>query len=126
MKARLTLLYICAQTLQHAEKSDGFYREEIVSKILQMTMRERHGLVPDFSWYLSTLCSLARLCSFAKDSGQIPTIADELVDIAIRVESVRPFAVESMLGLILDEDIMISQQRVVISKVRALYLRCVP
>ena len=105
-------------SFQHAEKTEGPYREEIVAKVLQMCMKDKHGLVSDFCWYIMVLCSLSRLShACSGESKNISFIADELVEIALRVEAVRPFAVESMVSLLLDENILATQQRVLLAKV---------
>lgn len=83
-----------------------------------MCMKDKHGLVSDFCWYISVLCSLSRLShACSGESNNISFISDELVEIALRVEVVRPFAVESMVSLLLDEDILATQQRVLLAKV---------
>lgn len=83
-----------------------------------MCTKDKHGLVSDFAWYISILCSLSRLSnSFARGSKHVALIAEELVEITLRVESVRPFAVESMISLLLDEEILASQQRMILAKV---------
>jgi hypothetical protein len=105
---------------QHAERTEGAYREEIVGKVLQMCTKDKHGIVTDFAWYIGVLCQLTKLCdSSARDTKQVCAIADELIEITLRVSAVRPFAVECMVGLLLDEGILRSQQRLVLSAVLA-------
>ena len=84
-----------------------------------MCTKEKHGLVGDFAWYISILYDLTKYCSSMTQIGssRVTTIANELVEITLRVESVRPFAVECMVGLLLDESILASQQRMVLAEV---------
>ena len=75
-----------------------------------MAMKDKHSLVTDFAWYVSVLCTLARLsCSVSGKHARL--IADQLTEISLRVQAVRPYAVETMLGLLLDDSIVSSQQR---------------
>jgi AP-3 complex subunit delta-1 len=82
-----------------------------------MCMKEKHSLVTDFAWYFSVLHNLVKLCTFSSGSTQIPIIADQLIEIALRVESVRPFAVECMASLVLDKSILETVQRDALSEV---------
>lgn len=96
--------------MQFAEKNDGHYRAEIMNKIIQMATKEKHSLVSDFAWYLSVLYSLARLIN-SSNAWLSPLIGEQLADISLRVPSVRPYAVELMLSLLLDASILTTQQR---------------
>ena len=92
------------------KKSEGIFREELISKILEMCSRDRYSLILDFTWLSDILVSLATLMSSYVSvmfSGatllqmQSQTVADMLVDIALRVEGVRPLLVRHMLELMI-------------------------
>lgn len=82
-----------------------------------MAMKDKHSLVNDFAWYLSILLSLSRLVNSC--GGKFADlIAEQLIEIALRVEIVRPYAVEIMMSILLDESILTTQQRDTMAPVR--------
>jgi AP-3 complex subunit delta-1 len=86
---------------------EGAYRDEVISKILQMCSKEKYSLLTDFSWYISILLDL----SLIKGSKHGKVVADQMIEISIRVDSIRPFAVESMLSMLLNEKLIMGQAR---------------
>ena len=45
-------------------------------------------------------------------------VADQLIEISLRVDNVRPFAVESMLSMLLTDSLILGQARQTVSEVR--------
>jgi hypothetical protein len=45
-------------------------------------------------------------------------VADQLIEISLRVDTVRPFAVESMLSMLLTDTLILGQARQTVSEVR--------
>ena len=80
-----------------------------------MGSREKFGFVTDFAWYTSTLLHLANL----QGNKHGKEVAEQLIEISIRVEAVRPFAVEAMLSMLLNEDLILGQARRTVSEVCA-------
>lgn len=66
--------------------------------ILQTCSRVRYELVSDFGWYVSVLADIARIPH--SDHGD--EVGRQLVDIALRVESVRTDVVRASRGLLVD------------------------
>lgn len=70
--------------------------DEFIGTILRMAARDRYALVEDFAWYLLILGEISR----NMDSSYAATVAEQFVDICVRVPQVRPYAVTLALGLL--------------------------
>ncbi|CAH8585204.1 unnamed protein product [Dicrocoelium dendriticum] len=73
------------------------YRNELVTKIVHICSQDSYHHVTSFEWYISVLIELARTDGVRE--GEL--LAAQLMDVAIRVPSVRMFCV-SQLALLLD------------------------
>ena len=51
-------------------------------------------------------------------------MADQLIEISLRVDSVRPFAVESMLSMLLTDSLILGQVRLCLARLEELYDAC--
>lgn len=101
------------QLQQHARQAEGAYRDEVISKILYMCKKEKYALVSDFSWYTSILLELAVL----PGSKHGAEVADQLIEVALRVDTVRPYAVETMLGMLLNDQLVLGHARTTVCEV---------
>ncbi|CAJ1376597.1 unnamed protein product [Effrenium voratum] len=70
--------------------------DEFVGTILRMGARDQYALVEDFAWYLLILGEISR----NMESSYSTTVAEQFVDICVRVPAVRPYAVTLALGLL--------------------------
>jgi len=70
--------------------------DEFVGTILRMGGRDRYALVEDFPWYLLVLAELAR----NTETAHAAEIAEQFVDISVRVAQVRPYTVALALSLL--------------------------
>lgn len=70
--------------------------DEFIGTILSMAARDRYALVEDFAWYLLILGEIGR----NMDSSYGSTVAEQFVDICVRVPQVRPYAVTLALSLL--------------------------
>jgi len=70
--------------------------DEFLCTILRMGARDRYALVEDFAWYLLILAEIGR----NMDSAHAATVAQQFVDVCVRVPQVRPYAVTLCLGLL--------------------------
>ncbi|CAE7456445.1 Ap3d1 [Symbiodinium natans] len=70
--------------------------DEFIGTILRMGARDRYALVEDFAWYLLILGEISR----NMDSSYSDTVAEQFVDICVRVPQVRPYAVTLALSLL--------------------------
>lgn len=111
--SKKSLIDLVQHLMQHAKRSEGSYRDEIISKILSMGKRDKYSMVTDFAWYTSILLDLAVM----QGSKHGTEVADQLIEIAIRVDTVRPYAVEIMLSMILNDNLVLSHARSTVAEV---------
>ena len=57
--------------------------------------------------HILTVKSVINQFLFCSKHG--PDVADQLIEVAVRVEAVRPFSVEMMLSMILNESLLMGQ-----------------
>ena len=110
---RKSLPDLCHHLIQHAKRSEGQYRDEIITTILNMCSREKFAMINDFAWYISILLELTSMPGNLR--GQ--QIANQLIEIALRVDTVRAFAVETMLTLLFNEKLVLGQARKTVQEV---------
>ena len=72
------------------------YRDELMEKIIQICSQNDYQYITNFEWYISVLVDLTRM----EGTSHGPLIAAQMMDVAIRVETIRPFAVEQMALLV--------------------------
>jgi AP-3 complex subunit delta-1 len=90
------------------------YRITVIRRILEMCSRDTYGNISDFDWYIDVLVQLVRVSPSTKhasvveekeDTGRLDDIGGgigrELQNVAIRVKSVRPEAVDAAQSLVL-------------------------
>jgi AP-3 complex subunit delta len=82
------------------------YRLILAQRILDMCSASVYENVTNFEWYISVLVDLVHV-SNVKIGGQI---RDQLVDIAVRVRGVRPYAVRVLYTLLTDDGLLQSVQ----------------
>jgi hypothetical protein len=85
----------------------------VIAKILFMCRKEKYSLVSDFAWYTSVLLELAVM----PGSRHGAEVADQLIEVALRVDTVRPYAVETMLRMLLNEQLVMGHARATVSEV---------
>lgn len=73
------------------------YRDELIAKIIDICSQNDYELVTNFEWYISVLVDLSRVQG-GTEHGAL--IANQMLDVAIRVETIRPFAAEQMANLV--------------------------
>jgi AP-3 complex subunit delta-1 len=99
--------------LQHARRSEGAYRDELIAKIMFMCRKEKYGLVSSFSWYTATLLELAVM----QGSKHGAEVAEQLMEVSLRVDTVRPYAVEKMITMLLNDKLALGQARTTVCEV---------
>ncbi|KAI8833659.1 adaptin N terminal region-domain-containing protein, partial [Chytriomyces cf. hyalinus JEL632] len=82
--------------------SDSTYGNEVISRILSFCSKDTYALVSDFQWYVGALIR------FVKVRGAVVglEVAGQLMDVCVRVEGVRDFAVNALTALIMDESFL--------------------
>lgn len=111
--SKKSLIDLINHLMGHIREAEGFYRDEIIAKVLYMCSKDKYSLVTDFEWYLSILVALAVI----QGSRHGKEVSFQIIDISLRVESVRPYAVESMLSLLLDDSIILGQAHQIVAEV---------
>eukprot|EP00596_Hydrurales_sp_CCMP1899_P000436 CAMPEP_0119039688 /NCGR_PEP_ID=MMETSP1177-20130426/9301_1 /TAXON_ID=2985 /ORGANISM="Ochromonas sp, Strain CCMP1899" /LENGTH=993 /DNA_ID=CAMNT_0007003873 /DNA_START=91 /DNA_END=3072 /DNA_ORIENTATION=+ len=111
--SRKSLVDLVHHLLTHVKHSEGVYRDELISKILFMCSNDKYGLVTDFAWYASVLLDLAVM----QGSRHGQAVSDQLIEISLRVDTVRPYAVESLLSMLLTDSLILGQARQTVSEV---------
>lgn len=83
---------IVRKLLDHAEKAEDQYRDALVEKIVSICSKNSYQHITDFEWYLSVLIELAHVAG--TKHGEL--LSAQMMDVVIRVQVVRPFAVKNM------------------------------
>lgn len=107
MVTRRSLPEIVQKLLEHYKVAEGYYREEIVTKIIFICSRDMYAFLTDFAWYLKILVELAYTTGsqHGSSSKSANLVAEQIMNIALRVVDVRPFAVASMVPMLTDSKI---------------------
>lgn len=115
---------IIRELMRRTLAADGIYRQELIARILAVCSVNKYENIHDFDWYIRVLVQLARvpsntafLLSSASGGGRTGgynddlaskshgvEVARQLIDIAVRVKSVRSVMVENMIDLLLEKD----------------------
>ena len=77
-------------------------REDIVAGIIDMCSRNMYANTLDFKWYVSVLADLARLHGIRQ--GQL--LSSQIIDVALRVPDIRQFAVNALLPLLVQPELV--------------------
>uniref|UniRef100_U5EX37 AP-3 complex subunit delta n=1 Tax=Corethrella appendiculata TaxID=1370023 RepID=U5EX37_9DIPT len=98
MVSKKNLMEIVRRLLNHIENAEGStYRDELLFKVIEICSQGSYQYVTNFEWYLTVLVELIQLESNSKHGN---VIATQLLDVAIRVQAVRTFAVNEMSQLL--------------------------
>lgn len=98
MVSKRNLMQIVRCLLGHMERAEGSaYRDELLYKVIEICAQGSYQYVTNFEWYLTVLVELIQLETGSKHGG---VIATQLLDVAIRVQAVRAFAVAEMTALL--------------------------
>ena len=93
MVTRKNLMDIVRKLMIHMDKSEGtHYRDELLSKIIEICNQNDYQHITNFEWYISILVELTRL----EGTKHGNLISLQMLDVAVRVESIRPFACNQM------------------------------
>ncbi|CAL8088966.1 unnamed protein product [Orchesella dallaii] len=93
MVGKKNLMEIVKKLMVHMEKAEGTtYRDELLLKIIQICSQNNYQHITNFEWYISVLVELSRVEGLSHGS----MVASQMLDVAVRVHAIRPFAVEQM------------------------------
>ncbi|KAI8380160.1 adaptin N terminal region-domain-containing protein [Blakeslea trispora] len=91
------------ESLHHSSTIfDPAYRTDIINRIIFMCSQNRYHYINDFEWYLSVLVDI----TYAAGVNVGETLTDQLMDVSVRVKSVREYAVKQMYRLLQDKQFL--------------------
>lgn len=77
------------------------FRDEIVFKVIDICSRNDYFYIGNFDWYITVLVTLA---SIEGGTSHGNLIAQQILDVAVRVKEVRPYAVKQMAAILKHTD----------------------
>ncbi|XP_011502931.1 PREDICTED: AP-3 complex subunit delta-1 [Ceratosolen solmsi marchali] len=114
MVSKKNLMEIVKKLMIHMEKAEGTtYRDELLSKIIQICSQNNYQFITYFEWYISILVELTYM--EGTKHGQL--IATKLLDVAIRVQAIRKYAVQQCAILLDKACLLTGQPRATMSEV---------
>ncbi|KAJ8984104.1 hypothetical protein NQ317_017313 [Molorchus minor] len=91
MVSKKNLMEIVKKLMLHMDKAEGtIYRDELLSKIILICSQNNYQFITNFEWYITVLVELAQM-EFGSKQGHV--IGAQLMDVCIRVQAIRSFAV---------------------------------
>nr|XP_005993846.1 PREDICTED: AP-3 complex subunit delta-1 [Latimeria chalumnae] len=97
MVSKKNLMEIVKKLMLHVDKAEGTtYRDELLTKIIDICSQSNYQYITNFEWYISILVELTRL----EGTRHGHLIAAQMLDVAIRVKAIRAFAVSQMAMLL--------------------------
>ncbi|XP_067938013.1 AP-3 complex subunit delta-1-like [Watersipora subatra] len=93
MVSKKNLMEIVRKLMVHMDKAEGTaYRDELMCKVIEICTQNNYQHVVNFEWYLSVLVELTKM----KSTQHGKLLSNQMMDVAIRVEAIRKFAVGQM------------------------------
>mgnify|MGYP003729707723 CR=1 FL=1 len=72
MVTKSTIMEIVAKLLDHAKKTENMiYRDELVTKLIQMCAQNNYANIHNFEWYINVLLDLTKLDGKSKFGEKI-------------------------------------------------------
>ncbi|KAJ8378563.1 hypothetical protein AAFF_G00238680 [Aldrovandia affinis] len=97
MVSKKNLMEIVKKLMLHVDKAEGTtYRDELLTKIIDICSQSNYQYITNFEWYVSILVELTRL----EGTRHGHLIASQMLDVSIRVKAIRAFAVAQMATLL--------------------------
>lgn len=98
MVSKKNLMEIVKKLMVHMDKAEGTtYRDELLSKIILICSQNNYQFITNFEWYITVLVELSQM-EFGTRQGHV--IATQLMDVCIRVQAIRHFAVNDLAQLL--------------------------
>lgn len=108
MVTKKNLMDIVRKLMHHMDKAEGTtYRDEILSKIIQICSQNDYQYISNFEWYVSVLVELSQM----EGGGHGSLLAKQMMDVSIRVQAIRPFAVQQMALLVENSAVLLGSGR---------------
>jgi len=110
MVSKKNLMEIVKKLMTHMAKAEGTtYRDELLGKIIQICSQNDYQYISNFEWYVSVLVELSQMEGGGGGHGKI--LAQQMMDVSIRVQAIRPFATQQMALLIDNSAVILSRGR---------------
>eukprot|EP00124_Ichthyophonus_hoferi_P000102 Ihof_evm22s3 gene=Ihof_evmTU22s3 len=72
------------------------YKDEIICQMISMCSHDNYKHIANFEWYFDVLISLVHL----ENTAEGPVVANQLLDVVIRVKNVRQYAVQKLVDIL--------------------------
>jgi len=90
MVSKKNLMEIIQKLLAQVQKAETIqYRDELISKIVEICSRNNFHFITNFEWYITVLLELTVIDGTSRH-GKL--VSAQILDVAIRVKTIRPFA----------------------------------
>uniref|UniRef100_A0A914VDM2 AP-3 complex subunit delta n=1 Tax=Plectus sambesii TaxID=2011161 RepID=A0A914VDM2_9BILA len=97
MVSKKNIMEIVRKLMSHVDGAEGSnYRDELLSRIIQICSHNNYQYITNFEWYVSVLVELTKV----EGTKHGAMIAEQVQDVTVRVQSIRHFAVSQMALLI--------------------------
>ncbi|KAJ8680456.1 hypothetical protein QAD02_016243 [Eretmocerus hayati] len=114
MVSKKNLMEIVKKLMIHMDKAEGTtYRDELLSKIIQICSQNNYQFITYFEWYISVLVELTRM----EGTKHGKLIAMQLLDVTIRVQAIRKYATQQCALLLESAGALTGQPRITMSEV---------
>jgi AP-3 complex subunit delta len=98
LATRKNLMEVVRRLQDYLLKAEGAYKDNLSEKIIMLCSSKNYHFVTDFEWYLGVLVDLVYVAGTKKGG----LIATQLMDVLIRVKSVREYGVQCLMQLLAD------------------------
>lgn len=102
MVNKKNLQIVITKLLEYHATAEGQYKDDLLERIIFICSQQNYKFVTDFEWYVSVLIDLTGTVG----SKQGALVREQLLDVCVRVEVVRPFACSLMLKVLRDTNLM--------------------
>ena len=108
MVSKKNLMEIVRKLMTHMAKAEGTtYRDELLNKIIQICCQNDYQYISNFEWYVTVLVELSQMDGGGGSQSKI--LAEQMMDVAIRVAAIREFATQQMALLIENSAVILNR-----------------
>ena len=110
MVSKKNLMEIVKKLMTHMAKAEGTtYRDELLNKIIQICCQNDYQYISNFEWYVTVLVELSQMDGGGGSHSQI--LAEQMMDVAIRVSAIREFATKQMALLVDNSAVILNRSK---------------
>ncbi|KAE9551048.1 hypothetical protein FO519_005748 [Halicephalobus sp. NKZ332] len=105
MVSKKNIMEIVKKLMEHVDAAEGsFYRDELLSRIIDICCHNNYQYITNFEWYISVLVEMTKV----EGSKHGIKIAQQIQDVTVRVQSIRHFSVSQMALLVENAHLLLS------------------